>query len=203
MKCCYCFLLLLLSFSAKAQVLEEAEWRYIDVWTSLWCLSDNGRARYLDKDGTALSPERLVEQQIERDEIFRNDASEGIAIQLIERKDSLILGQLINGTKDTLYVPIRSMRFESFETQVKYRGKWVAYQIYRPATCEMNIGKGRIPPQFACRLKIDITTFGTIKLPFRLKMLLNNKYYYSNEIIISCSKQQYSMIPKKIAEFTF
>lgn len=203
MKSGYLFLLLFLNFSSKAQVPEEAEWRYIDLCTSLRCLSDNSRAKYLDKDGTDLTPEKLVERQIESGDIFRNDAAEGITIQLMGRQDSLILGQLINGTRDTLYVPIMAMRFALFETQVKYKGKWVPYQIYRPASCEINIGKGRIPSQFACSLKIDITTFGAIKLPFRLRMQLNNKYYYSNEVIISCNKQQYKMIPKKIAEYTF
>ena len=150
-----------------------------------------------------MSDDDYFSMQIEQGNITPTVNTKGIAIELAETNDSVITGKIANGSKDTLTLRLNSRFFNSFETQVKLNNEWYAFQTFRPYGCGMGIGIGKLFPNYECKIELENPTRGKVNLPFRLKIMINNQEFYSNEIMITCSDEQYKMIKNPIKRFTW
>ena len=86
---------------------------------------------------------------------------------------------------------------------MKINDSWYTYQTFRPFSCGMGVGIGKLFPNYKGEIELENTTTGKITLPFRLKIFLDKQEYYSNEITITCSVEEFDMIKKPIRRFTW
>ena len=201
MKLTLTFIILFLFVFTKGQIPEKEQWRYVNLNTSLLTLTPE--VIYLDSSNRQLTNEEILIQQINDKSILFDTYSDGITISLTEVNDSSINGFLRNGSKDTLKITLNGGFYMDFRTEVKINGTWLPYQTSRPFNCGMGIGQGNLFPSYKCKISLDKSTTGSKKLPFRLKLRLANEEFISNEILISCSQQQFKLIPHRIKEYTF
>jgi hypothetical protein len=192
----FCYLI------SNGQVSDKEKWRYINLHTSLFNFIISEMV-YMDSTGEELKGDDIYCVQIKNGQIIFDNSLKKPELKLISVNDSVINGCLLSGAKDTLELTLNDGYYPDFQTEVKINGRWFPFQINKPFNCGMGVGKGRLFPNYKCKLILNRTTKGKIKLPFRLKLQLNKKKIYSNEIEISCSREQYKMIPKRIKEYTF
>jgi hypothetical protein len=202
MKIILFFIGLFCSVVVQGQISDKEQWRYVNLNTSLLNLIISEMI-YTDSTGKNLTENEIYSTQIEKGEIVFDNSLKKPELKLISVNDSVINGCLLSGAKDTLELTLNDGYYPDFQTEVKINGRWFPFQINKPFNCGMGVGKGRLFPNYKCKLILNRTTKGKIKLPFRLKLQLNKKKIYSNEIEISCSREQYKMIPKRIKEYTF
>jgi hypothetical protein len=201
MKLAFTLIFLCLTGICKSQNSANEQWRYVTLQTSLFNLVP--KVHWMKNDSIDFTNEELFTLQIERGGILPDSTANDVEVLLTEVSDSLINGFLINGSKDTIQLILISFCYVNFLTEVKVNNLWLPFQAYRPFSCGMGIGKGRLFPGYKCNLNLENSTSGKIKLPFRMKMKIGKREIISNVVEVSCSQQQFKMIPQKIKDYTW
>lgn len=184
-----------------SQLAENEKWRYILLSTTLY--NNVPGIIWHDSLNTPLNDAQLYNRQIEEGRIKKANEYKTDTIHLYSITDSVIQGYLYNGKTDTLIMELNAGFYTEFETQVFIKNHWYTFQISGVMGCGMTIGKAKLFPGYLCGIELERTTKGNISLPFRLLVKVGNRTIHSNEIRISCNKNQYKMINKRIKPFTF
>ncbi|RYE33963.1 MAG: hypothetical protein EOP48_30595 [Sphingobacteriales bacterium] len=202
MKSALIVLWILIGFKTVAQTSEQAQWRYVNLHTSLFNLSKYGPASYFDERNISLTPNEIFERQIQSGQIKPDTVAKKINVKIWIEDDSTIMGTLNNGTSKPLLLRLNSGFYVDFVTEIKYQKKWRTFQVNRPLECGMSMGLGKLLAHHYCDLSMVRKTFGDYKLPFRLKIFIDGRAIISNTIMISCDRQQLLLTQKRILQYT-
>ncbi len=168
------FTILLFAFLCSMTQSVESDWRYLEVF---------------------------AEKEIKISHVKDQVLEETREVSVIIRKDNGVIdGNILNPLDRNISVSRIEGNLDGFSTEVFKDSIWTEFQ--RIDASRYNCGNSfytmPLASNHALPFQIKKTTHGKITAKFRVKVKIENVFYYSNEIAISLTQEQYDLAGEPI-----
>jgi hypothetical protein len=145
--------------------------------------------------------EVYAEKEIKISHVKDQELEESREVSVIIRKDNgVIAGYILNPLDRNISVSRIEGNLDGFSTQVFKDSIWTEFQRMDASGyhCGNSFYTTPLASNHALPFQIKKTTSGEITTKFRVKIKIENVFYYSNEIEISLTQEQYDLAGEPI-----